>query len=330
MINREVISIVFSDLHLENWKNHNEGNRRLENAKDVLKKIALLCKKYRAISLFAGDLYHKEKVLTNEILSQTLPLFSKLWGSGNFTTVAITGNHDQSKQNLIGNESPSYINTLSQVFKGLKCIDFKSYKIREDIIVYGIPYITHDLGLVDYINNIELDKHKSNILMLHTTLPNAKDTDGSDVHSNLPQTEFYKALGRFDLVICGHIHSPFTMGIGKTNVIQVGAPQQQRLTDRNCDMGYWVIYNDLSYEFVPFKKYPRFVEISDLNEKLQDNNFYVLRPKRIKLKDSTKERKSFDNTMDRTKLAKNYCVEKGIKDKDKRIALTKALKQTEQ
>ena len=37
--NKTPIAIAFSDLHLEIWKQHNEGNRRLENAKDVLTNI---------------------------------------------------------------------------------------------------------------------------------------------------------------------------------------------------------------------------------------------------------------------------------------------------
>lgn len=326
----KVIAVAFSDLHLEIWKNHNEGNRRLENAKDVLRRIALLSKKYKAISLFGGDLFHKERGLTNEILEETLPFFKKIWGSGNFKTIAITGNHDQSKQNMVNNQSPSYIKTLSKTFEGIDCIDFSSYQINSDVIVYGVPYLTHDLGLVDYINSIDISLSKSNILMLHTTMPNAKDTDGRDVHSNLPQTDFYKALERFDLVLCGHIHSPNEFNLGPTTkVVQLGAPQQQRLTDKNCQMGYWLIYDNLEVEFVPFKNYPKFIEINDLSEKLNDKNFYVLKPKRVERKGNDEKRKSFDNTLDKSKLAKNYCKQKGIDDKYKKEALVQTLKSTE-
>lgn len=326
----KVIAVAFSDLHLEIWKNHNEGNRRLENAKDVLKKIALVSKKYKAISLFGGDLFHKERALTNEILGETLPFFKKIWGNGNFKTIAITGNHDQSKQNTINSQSPSYIKTLSKTFDGLECIDFSNYELNSEVMVYGVPYLTHDLGLIDYINSIDLKMAKSNILMLHTTMPNAKDTDGRDVHSNLHQTDFYKALERFDLVLCGHIHSPNEFNIGiNTKVVQIGAPQQQRLTDKNCEMGYWLIYEDLEVEFIPFKGYPKFIEINDISEKVNDKNFYVIKPKRLERKGDEEKRKSFDNALDKSKLAKNYCKQKGIKDKTKKLALVKSLKSTE-
>lgn len=327
--NKTPIAIAFSDLHLEIWKQHNEGNRRLENAKDVLRKIKLLCKKHRVISLFPGDLFHKEKSLSNELLFETLPFFKKLWEKGDFVTVAISGNHDQTKQNLIGNESPSYIKTLSKTFDGFKCIDFSSYKLNDEVMVYGVPYITHDLGLIDYINSIDLKLSNKNILMLHTTMPNAKDTDGREVHSNLHQTEFYKALERFDLVLCGHIHSPFYFHVGLTNIVQVGAPQQQRLTDKNCKMGYWLIYDDLEVEFVHFSKYPRFIEISDYSEKINDGNFYVIKPKKKERKGSTEVRRKFDNSNSKSKLARNYLKQKGIKDKAKKEALIQILKSIE-
>lgn len=327
MKGKTLLFITFSDLHLEIWKNHNEGNRRLKNALDVLRRIALICKKRGAISLFIGDLFHKEQGLTNSILDLCLPFLAKIW-KGKFITIAISGNHDQSKQNFIKNESPSYVKTLSKIFKGLICIDFSKYS-HGDIDIYGVPYITHDLGLIDYINNLKLEKGKKNILMIHTTMPNAKDTDGREVHSNLHQTEFYDALKRFDLVLCGHIHSPFSFKIGKTTVIQVGAPQQQRLTDKNQDMGYWEIYDDLSVKFVPFKDYPKFIEIDNLSEKLNDKNFYVIKPKKREIKEREVKSSNFSNTSSRSKLAKSYCKEKNIKDKSKKEALIQTLKSVE-
>lgn len=324
-----VIAVNFSDLHLETWRNHNEGDRRVKNAIKVIKDIALVCKKHDVPSLFGGDLFHKERVLTNELIESTLPALSKLWASGKFKTIGISGNHDQSKQNLINKPSPSYIKTFSKVFKGLECIDFTSYDLTDKIKVHGLPYITHDLGLVEYIESIKLEKGKKHILMIHTTMPNAKDTDGREVHTNLPQTEFYKALGRFDLVLCGHIHSPTTWKIGKTTIVQTGAPQQQRLTDKNCDMGYWLIYDDLSVKFVHLDKYPRFIEIDNMGEKMNDHNFYVIKPKRMGKGKTETKKKEFSMRLSKTDLAKNYCQQKGVKDKTKKKALVETLKNTE-
>lgn len=327
----KVIAVVFSDLHLEIWKQHNDNNRRLKNAKDVLKKIALISEKYKAISLFCGDLFHKERTLSNDILEETLPLFNSIWGrktkdKTRSRTLAITGNHDQSRQNTIDKPSPSYINTLSKIFEGLTCLDFKS-ELIDDVKFWGVPYLTHDIGLVDYLNGLDLKLAHRNVLMLHTTMPNAKDTDGREVHSNLKDTEFYKALKRFDVVFCGHIHSPFKMELDlNTTIVQVGAPQQQRLTDKNCDMGYWLLYSDMTVEFVPFKNYPKFIEIEDLSQKVDNKNFYVLKPKR---KIQKERKQTFKVTNNKSRLAKKYLRERGIKDPVKKEALINALKTTE-
>ena len=198
------------------------------------------------------------------------------------------------------------------------------------MVLHGVPYITHDIGLIDYINSIKIVKGKKNVLLLHTTMPNAKDTDDREIHSNLSTDKFYEALERFDLVLCGHIHKPFTMKKNGTRIIQVGAPQQQRFTDRNCDMGYWLIYSDLSYKFVPFNEYPKFIEIESIQDKLEDGNFYVVKPKiKERLNDKVQEVRNFNDTTDKYALAKNYCKEKGIKDSKKKKALSNSLKNTE-
>lgn len=320
----KIRAIIFSDLHLENWKQHNEGQRRLKNGLDVLKRIKLICKVHKAPALFAGDLFNKEKHLTNFLIEETFPYLYKIWGSGKFETYAITGNHDQSQQNLIDNQSPSYVKSLSKVFKGLHCLDFKSYDFG-DWELYGVPYLTHDLGLVDYINNLDIDPGKVNILMLHTTMPNVRDTDGREMVSHLPTNEFEKAVGRFDIVFSGHIHKPMQFGVGKTTIVQVGAPQQQRFTDRNCEMGYWILYNNFEVEFKAFKDYPKFVELEPGQTKPDNKNFYITKPKKAKgIK--VVEKKNFDVSLSGNKLARNYCKEKGIDDKVKKKALKQTLK----
>jgi DNA repair exonuclease SbcCD nuclease subunit len=293
--------------------------------------MALFCKKNKVISIFTGDLFHKEKGLTNEILESSLPFLSKMYSSGNFLTYAISGNHDQSQQNLIGNESPSYVKTLAKTFKGLKCFDFNSFEIPDtNIIVHGIPYITHDIGLIDYIDSIDTSPAYKNVLALHTTLPNSKDTDGKEMTSNFENNEFANAIQKFDLVICGHIHKPMKYKIGNTQVVQIGAPQHQRLTDRKCKMGYWIMYDNLQMEFVHLKKYPKFIQVDDISEKIDNHNFYVVSEKEDNsLEDELEEKRDFSNKISRRKLARNYCKEKQIKDKKKVNALAKALKDTE-
>lgn len=324
------IALVYSDLHLEKYKQHNEGNRRVSNAIDVIRQTRLKAKELgNLVSLFAGDLYHKEQALTNDILELTLPKLARFFKSNKYKTLAISGNHDQSRQNLIGNESPSYVKTLSQVFEGFDCIDFQSVEFKKGFHIHGVPYITHDIGLINWINKVKLGKGK-NILMLHTTMPGAKDTDDREIGAHVELNDFNKAISRFDLVLCGHIHKPFEYNVNDTKVIQVGAPQQQRLTDKNCKMGYWIIYSDMTVEFIHLKKYPVFREITDPKFKTNTSDYWVIKPKSKELKVNTEVNKDkFSTNHNKSKLAKNYIKQKGIEDKRKEKSLINVLKQVE-
>lgn len=319
------VAVAFSDLHLEKYQRFNEGNRRLNNAIDVLRRIALKSKKLKIPTIFGGDLFHKEEVLTNEILYHTLPAIDKYWAKHTEKIYAISGNHDQCQQSLIGKESISYIGTVSKLYNNVINMDFNHIELTETIDLYGIPYITLDIGFKEYIEDIKLNTKKNNILLIHTTMPNAKDTNGMEIDSHL-DAEFYEACSKFDLVLCGHIHKPMSFKKGKTTYVQLGAPQQQRLTDKDCDMGYWIINNDMTADFIPFEDYPKFVVVNSITDKHQDGNFYVIEPEK-KLKKEIEEIKTdFSNTSNYRKLARNYCKEKSIKDKTKRDALYKSLK----
>ena len=318
-------AIVYSDLHKAHYNKFNEGNRRLLNAQDVMKRVKVMARVHKCPIIFLGDLFHKEKHITNPLLADTLPFLGKMFKSNKIMTYAITGNHDQSQSNTIDNPSPSYIKTLANTFKGIECLDFKS-KDLGDWELFGVPYLTHDLGLVDYINSIDINPGKVNVLMLHTTMPNVQDTDGRTMVSHIPVNDFEKAVGRFDIVLSGHIHKPMQFGIGKTTVVQVGAPQQQRLTDKNCEMGCWLIHQNFDVEFMPFNNYPRFIEIPPNKPKPDNKHFYVVTQEKKEQSKTTVSKTKFGNTLSGNKLARNYCKEKGIKDKVKRKALKETLK----
>ena len=62
----------------------------------------------------------------------------------------------------------------------------------------------------------------------------------------------------------------------RDRIYMVGAPLQQRRTDRNCKLGYWKIYEDFSMEFKPFKGFPKFVDVSSEDEIKDDGNYYTV------------------------------------------------------
>jgi len=321
---KKVAFIVYSDIHHNVWNQFNEGDRRIKETINVQKEIYLAAKKYKAPKLFIGDLLHNEKYITNKLLSYLLPHFKKIWGSEHNMTYAISGNHDQSEQNTPDYKSPSYIETFATIFPGLNCLDFKSETVGK-ITIHGIPYLTHDTGLLASIKKIKRNTKGKNILMLHTTLPDTVDTDGRSIETITIGNKVMRSLSKFDLVLVGHIHKPMKL---KKNILQIGASSQQRKTDKDCDLGYWIIYEDLSYEFRP-TKHPKFIELPYGEEKPDNKNFYYNKEKVIERKTFEVKSEKFSDVTNRNLIAKSYLKEKGIKDKQKKEALINTLKNVE-
>lgn len=322
---RKVAFVVYSDIHHNVYNQFNDNDRRIKVSIKAELDINLKARILKCPLLFIGDLFQNEKYISNKLLHYTLPHFSKIWGNKSKTkTYAISGNHDQSEQNTLDNISPSYVNTLSNTFENLVCMDFKS-EVVNNVVIHGIPYLSHDIGLLKCLKKIKKSKTKKNILMLHTTLPNTQDTDGRKVEvTSTMNNKIMKIINSFDLVLVGHIHKPMVLS---DNILQVGATNQQRKTDRDCKLGYWLIYTDLTFEFVELKA-PKFIKMKQGDIKPDNFNYYYTEIENIPSVEKTQDNKpkKFANLNNRVTLAKNYIKVKGIKEKERRLALEKALK----
>lgn len=321
------IAIVFSDLHLNDWSKHNQDNQRTLNHFRVLSIIMDLCKKYKCPALFCGDLFHHPEKMSKELHSLVCQYFHELCFDGNDTSdwdlYAISGNHDTPFVSRIGEKPDSWLKDFSQIYYWLKSLDYTSVELVPKVRVYGIPYVDHNIGLSNYVNQMDLDKSYRNILMLHTDYPGAKDCDGRVVDS--VENLNLNALNRFDLVLCGHIHKPQRLS---KKVYMIGAPLQQRRTDKNQKLGYWKLYEDLSMKFVELKGFPKFIDVESEDEIKDDGNYYTIVPKK-KASEQVNTPHKITKQLTKTSLAKQYLKEKGIKDKVKQDLLIKTLKRTE-
>lgn len=316
------IAIVFSDLHINDWSKHNQDNQRTLNHFRVLSIIKDLCKRYKCPALFCGDLFHQPEKISFDLHSLVITQLHKL--CLDWDLYAISGNHDTPFISTIGDKPRSWLNDFSQNYHWLNSIDYSSVEIANKVRVYGIPYIDHNIGLSDYINKMDLDKSYKNILMLHTDYPGAKDCDGRVVDS--VENLNLNALNRFDLVLCGHIHKPQRLS---KKVYMIGAPLQQRRTDKNQKLGYWKLYEDLSMKFVELKGFPKFIDVESEDEIKEDGNYYTIVPKQ-KAREEVNNEHKITKQLTKTSLAKQYLKEKGIKDKAKQNLLIKTLKRTDQ
>ena len=64
---KQVIAIVFSDLHLNIYAKFNEDNKRTLNHFRVLSIIRKLCRRFNCPALFCGDLFHKAETMDQEL-----------------------------------------------------------------------------------------------------------------------------------------------------------------------------------------------------------------------------------------------------------------------
>lgn len=317
---RKPIFLVYSDIHHHNYTSFNEENRRILIPMNFEMLVFLNAKKLGVDVLFSGDIIHNDQFISNHLLSFILPHYKDL-GRFGVKWVGISGNHDQCSSNTSERQSINYVQTFSNTFDYMNCIDFKGYE-NDKAMIHGIPYTTNDINLYEDIKNIRLNKKKPNILMLHTTLPTTRDTDGRLIQTNTIGKKVMRILEKkFDLVLTGHIHKP--MKISK-KIIQVGATNQQRKTDRECSLGYWIIYDNMTVKFIEVNN-PGFVELPYGKKPKDKDNFYYNKQKDVEVKQDEKEENSFSDTKPRS-LAKAYLKEKGIKDINKKRILIRLLK----
>ena len=322
---KNLVAYVISDLHINDWAKFNENDTRTHNQMRIL--VSLLSKSYneRVPILFCGDLFHKPDMIRPELLNlifhDSLVVHSRYMGYP--IMYAISGNHEINHISKIGEHPVSWTRLFTKMFPWLVCLDYCQILIKDNIMIHGVPYVDHNIGLSKYLKEMKLDPKQKHILILHTDYPGARDTDGREVGS--VENLNLNVLDRFDLVLCGHIHKPQRLS---KKVYMIGAPIQQRRTDRDCDMGYWKLYDDLSMTFVKLKGYPRFIDVESQDEIKDDGNYYTVIPKIASTPVETKHKitKQLTNKI----LAKRYMKVKGIKDKNKEQLLIKVLKEADQ
>jgi DNA repair exonuclease SbcCD nuclease subunit len=320
---RHPIAIAFSDLHLTEDNQYSEGKLVCESSIQVIIEIRKKARELNVPILFTGDLIHTPKTITNYILNRFLRVMP--FGNRNFW-YGISGNHDFCEQNTPDYHSFSHLDWVSSVNPRIMNLDWVCAEIFKGIMVWGIPYLQYNIGLVDSIQYTiaALNKNQKNILLLHTDLPNARDTDDRVVGTddNIPEN-FEEILSNFDLVLCGHIHKHQKI---YQNTYMVGAPIQQRLTDIDNDMGYLIIYNDMTLDFIPLKGYPTFRYYDEGDEKPDNKNYWVKRNNYKSLEKNSHDDMAFNPNKSRAKLAKKYCQTNNISSPIKRKALIQTLK----
>jgi DNA repair exonuclease SbcCD nuclease subunit len=317
---KKVISIAISDVHLHIWSQYNEDGRRNETGAMFLDKLRRLQKKFNVPVISPGDWFHSPKSLSNESLNKYIPLICNI----KYPIYILPGNHDMDGVNNNDKTAHSHITWLSYILaQGFSVTG--SHQLHTGITLWGVPYYDHNIGLMDKIQSYikSFKPGQKNILMIHTDLPGAKDSDGMEVGQvqGIPEN-WGEVFAKFNLVLCGHIHKFQKLG---PNVYMVGSPYHTRITDIGCKMGVLLVYDDFSVEFVDMGL-PEF-KLKGPGIKEDDYHIWIDKKKDTEEEDNDTPigRKDF-YTKDRVKLGQAYLKLKGITDPKKRNILLNALK----
>ncbi len=216
--------------------------------------------------ILEGDIFDTRKSIDVQVGNRVLDLFSR-YEELDIQIYICLGNHDTALKNT--NE----VNSLRFLEK------FKNIKIFskiEEIEIIGLKFLfvpwQYDLNnYIEFVTSNHLDHIQ--VCVGHFDTIGAKYNSYKNSEVGFDK----KYIMRFPLVFSGHYHS---MSFDKHNgseLIYTGVPLQLNRSDKNETKGFFVLDNDMKYEFVENTQSIKFIDITFPEEvqKEQINNNIV-------------------------------------------------------
>lgn len=318
--------IIFSDIHIHDYKTHSTRDRsRLEVGIALLKTIWKYADDH-GISriLFVGDLYDMQKLLPTAVVNRMIETFLELAATyPKIKCWAISGNHDHSSKNLLHKSAITALTHIADVVpNNFVLMDDVTELINgghneDPVILSGVPYYEYPEHFQQRLSvaNFQSDIIGANygefkpfrILLVHQTptgLENKNIPFDTDVHDPLYDI--------FDEVFCGHIHArqeitpKFTI---------VGSPMHRDMDDAGVEKGFYVLDTfTREKEWVSLKgNYPEFIVVRvKLGEDIpiDPHNFIVpVIVDGIRLpKEGEADPQDFQTDLSPATLVANYCA----------------------
>lgn len=255
--------IVFSDLHIHNYKKFDIDGSRLDNCLDVLYKIFKYADESNVKHIFfGGDLYDQQKSLPTIVVNRTIQTFIELFDFyPDIKFYAISGNHDHGSKNIDGNVIDSLVH-LDYLFPQFILFNGSSFAL-DDCIFHGIPYYSHSRDFKKALSDINTDEYRGNYLVIHQT----------PKHSNemIPHECDPEDFLDFDFTFCGHIHKHELL---TDKMVIIGSPLHRDLGDEGLDKGFIVFDTDTNTFERQYLDYPKF-ERAKIGEQTSEENYVI-------------------------------------------------------
>jgi exonuclease SbcD len=223
----------------------------IDDQKFILNEILKICiEKEAQILLISGDIYDRSIPSTDAV--ELFQSFLEDIISNNIKVIIIPGNHDSSIR-------LSFMSSLmwdkGLYILGIEKENFYSKVTIENIVFYGIPYISSDefkarKGLENRVsfdqmyenisNEILLNSSVKNILLAHAFIIGASTCESERVDSvGESEAVSYEHFSKFDYVALGHLHRKQRAGLD--NIVYSGSPLKYSFDEQNHVKGVWFI-----------------------------------------------------------------------------------------
>lgn len=192
------------------------------------------------IVMLGGDVFTSRKGQSEIVLNT----FKKILDDAhkrNIRLIAIAGNHDKTDYT-----SPSSFLDPFDGHPALSVINpYGSLHLENGVDVHLLPYYDERLTYVSYLEKIQTNPTKTNILLTHVAIDGVTDNSGSKVANEIPQSLF----DRFDVVFVGHYHNRQIIG-SRNHIVYTGSGYPANFGE-DSEKGAVLLYDTGEYEFIP-------------------------------------------------------------------------------
>lgn len=316
------IGLLFSDWHVHNYSQFNNGTDRLESCLRVLPELGLYCRKAGITKvLFGGDLYDTQKALLTVVVNRTVEVFLAFEQEfPEIEIIAISGNHDYATKNTMKNPAVTALDHIERICNNFSVID-NSHVIRGNAVIHGIPYYEYKEDFqealkkaaesAELINSMADGDPRVHHLMIHQTPIMDNSVIPYDTTFKDPLYEV------FDRIWCGHIHSQLDISEKFT---LIGNPIHRDLGDKGKKKGF-LLTNlekpEKGYIFKHLSGYPEFIEIEEGEPVPEGHELdYVIRRPNKDMDEMMTLAKvdDFNTSLTPTELITNFWQEQGGSD----------------
>lgn len=257
---------IIGDIHLGKHSSDQNRREKIEEGQDAFFKDQLIPDlKKRGINkiYFTGDIHDHRTQLNIRIACRTRRLFKDILKD--FEIVIVQGNHDLYYKS-------SYEYSALELFEDIPNVKIFSNKGKSISELgkhwYIVPWIIEErekdfIEFLKKLSNRDKEDIDNTVVFGHFELNGVK-MEGNNISVNGMDTKYLLKAAK--LTISGHYHGQSEIQVGDNKILYVGSPYQLTFVNAKDKHGYYILDEDLNYEFVENVVSPRFMNLVDTDE----------------------------------------------------------------